>query len=384
MHLIVLENAPSSRGGQELSLLEICQILQQRGHQVTLLHSQSGNLLEQYQAHCLKIIQVPSFRINRARKLQFVSAFYQAIQQAPTLPNSLVYGNQPQDSLFGYALAAWLQIPFVCHLRQPPWPQLDLQTSWGLRGATRLIAVSEQTKAAWIAAGFAAQKLAVVHNGTSLGRFQPAPDRLETRQSFQIPAEAKVISYVGRLDRTKGLETLIRAVAQLKTQPVRLLIAGKPVLQSPDYQASLQQLAVDLNVAPQIDWLGHIDKPVAVYQASDLTVLPSIWDEPFGRTLLESLACGVPALASRVGGIPEILTGELEQCLFPAQDVNALASRLDALLNWRQTNPELGQRCRQHVVTNFGLSKTADSVEHLLHETLAAGSSRSAFCGFPS
>ncbi len=386
MHLIVLENAPDSRrGGQELSLLEVCQALQQRGHQITLLHCQSGNLLEQYRTCCIKIIRLPSgYRINRAHRLRPISGLYQAIWQVPALPNSLVYSNQPQDALFGHALAAWLQIPFVCHLRLPPWKRLDLQTSWGLRGATQLIAVSKQTRAAWIAAGFAAQKLAVVHNGTNLGRFQPASNRLKARQSFQLPSEARVISYVGRLDRTKGLETLIRAVAQLKTQPVRLLIAGKPVLQSPAYEASLQQLAVDLNVAPQIDWLGHIDKPAAVYQASDLTVLPSIWDEPFGRTLLESLACGVPALASRVGGIPEILTGELGQCLFPAKDVNALASRLDAFLNWRQTNPELGQRCRQHVIDNFGLNKTAESIEHLLHEALTASGSRSAFCESPS
>jgi glycosyltransferase involved in cell wall biosynthesis len=376
MHLIVLENAPDSRrGGQELSLLEVCQALHQRGHQITLIHCQDGNLLKQYQTCSVQLIRLASsYRINRAHQLRPILALYQAAQQIPRLPNSLVYSNQPQDSLFGHALAARLQIPFVCHLRLPPW-QLDLQTRLGLHGASRMIAVSEQTKAAWHSAGFAAQKLAVVHNGTNPSHFQPAPDRAQARQNLRLSPELKVISYVGRLDRAKGLETLIRALAQLKTQPVRLLIAGKPVVQQPDYQASLQHLAAELNVATQIDWLGHTDSPAAVYQASDLTVLPSVWNEPFGRTLLESMACAVPALASRVGGIPEILTGELEPCLFPAKDATALAVKLDAFLDWRQTSPQLGQRCRQHVLANFSLDKTVNSIEHLLLETLTTGNS---------
>ncbi len=375
MHLIILENAPSNRGGQELSLLEVCQALHQHGHQITLIYSQPGNLLAQYQACCSKMIWVSGFRVNRAdslrSKLCSVSALRQAMQQVPSLPNSLVYSNQPQDSLFGALLAKLLRLPFVCHLRQPPWNPLDLQTRLGLRGANQMIAVSEQTKAAWLSAGFAAQKLAVVHNGTNLDRFQPATNQEKARARFQLPVGAKVISYVGRLDRTKGLETLLRAVAQLRTESVRLLIAGKPVLQQPDYQTSLQQLAVELNIALQIDWLGHLDNPVALYQASDLTVLPSTWNEPFGRTVVESLACAVPVLASRVGGIPEILTGELAQCLFPAKDADALALKLDTFLDWRQTDPQFGQRCRQHVEAHFALSKTVSCIEQRLLETLA-------------
>lgn len=374
MHLIVLENEPSScRGGQELSLFDVCQSLHQRGHEITLLYTKPGDLLEKYQSLCLNTISVPNYKIDRNQWFKSVQAFCQSTRQISKLERSLVYSNQYQDSLFGCSLAAFKKIPFICHLRLPFPSTLGLQARLGLHGATRLITISHQTKGTWVNAGFPPQKLNVVYNGIDPNRFKPAADLASAKQIFQLAPETKVIGYVGRLDKVKGVETLIHAVAQLRPHcpNLQLLIAGKPLIQPLHYQETLRQLSISLNVQSQVKFLGHVANPLSVYQASDIVVLPSLWNEPFGRTLLEAMACGVPVVASRVGGIPEVLTGEFEQGLFQAGDQENLATKLADFIDWRKADPSLGARSRQHIVDHFLLEKAVDGIEQVMLAALA-------------
>ena len=78
-----------------------------------------------------------------------------------------------------------------------------------------------------------------------------------------------------------------------------------------------------------------------------------------------------PVIASNVGGIPEILTGEFGQYLFPARDHRALAERLNALSGWTGRDPGLAARCREHVERHFNIAKTIDGVETSLERTVA-------------
>ena len=128
----------------------------------------------------------------------------------------------------------------------------------------------------------------------------------------------------------------------------------------------MEQLARSLGVEKQVRFLGHLSNPVPLYQISDITVLPSIWSEPFGRSIIESLACGAPVIASRVGGIPEILTGELADNLVTAKDEQALAKRISEVIDWRETDPGYGQRCSDHVFNKFSLESMISGVEKTL------------------
>jgi glycosyltransferase involved in cell wall biosynthesis len=377
MHLIVLENEPSSRrGGQELSLFDLCRGLYQRGHQITLLYRQPGNLLPEYQQFCQSTIAVKQYKFNPRRPHQLLFNFYQATRSiaatAQDGSESLVYSNQYQESLFGASLARYRRIPFVCHLRLPPPKTLGIQARLGLRGADRLITISQQTRKEWTAAGFPAQKIDVVYNGIDVEKFQICPEPAALRQQWHLSEQDRVISYVGRLDKVKGIETLLKAIALLvPTHPrLVLLVAGKPLIQQPQYQDALQQLAQQLNLAQHVRFLGHVDRPAEIYQISNLVVLPSLWAEPFGRTLLEAMACGVPVVASRMGGIPEVLTG-FTQALFEPGNTEALAAKLRDGLDW-PTEPDLRQRCRQYVLDQFPLERTVQGVEQVLQQTLSS------------
>jgi glycosyltransferase involved in cell wall biosynthesis len=78
------------------------------------------------------------------------------------------------------------------------------------------------------------------------------------------------------------------------------------------------------------------------------------------------MACGTPVVASRIGGIPEILTGEFQSWLFEPEDEQGLSDTLNLIMNWRTKNTELGPRCREHVLHNFSLDRMIDGVEEVL------------------
>ena len=386
MHLIALEKVPSSdRGGQEKNLLEICRDLVNRGHRVTLLYEREGNLLDQYREFCEFTQHVDAYGFDRRRPknfLQFVRNVA-GIGKIPTYEDSIVFSNTCHAVAFGYALSRLRRLPLVCYFQTPFSSDLNRQNRFALARADQYITVSHQTKQTWVEYGLPDSKIEVVHNGTDLHQFKPAQDFLATRQQWRIPERAKVVGYAGRIDPEKGLEYLIKAVALLATQEpnIRLMIAGRPVVhinavkgtecedKGMNYQRSLEQLAKDLGIENCVQFLGYLSDPAALYQTSDVTVLPSIWAEPFGRSIIESLACGTPVIASRIGGIPEILTGEFTANLVPARDEKALAKRLSEIIHWRETDRGLGQRCSDHVVNHFSLESMIGGVERTLLNT---------------
>jgi len=173
---------------------------------------------------------------------------------------------------------------------------------------------------------------------------------------------------VGRLDKSKGLETLIRAFYHVLKSGINaiLLIAGKPYLENLNYQNYLEKNADELGLKTAIKFTGHLENPIWVYQISHVTVLPSLDSEPFGRSIIESMACGTPVIGSCTGGIPEILTGEFKVGLFEPGNEQDLSTVLNKVIKWRETDPTLSQRCRNHIVEHFNLDRTVNGVEQIM------------------
>jgi glycosyltransferase involved in cell wall biosynthesis len=305
----------------------------------------------------------------------------------PTTKNSIVLSNQYQDTFFGRALALSKNIPLLCYLHLPPSHKLltdDIEMKgvkqffresyirwqWktGLKGVNHFIAVSNQTKCDWVNRGYEEDMIDVVYNGINLEVYKPSSDFSETRKEWNISEDIRVISYVGRLDKEKGLEILLKAFALLVKNGAntRLLIAGKSVHQGEEYKKSLEQLSTELGIESYVKFLGHVTNTTSLYQISDVTVLPSLWSEPFGRTIVESMACGIPVVGSRTGGIPEILIGEFQDGLFEPGNERDLADTLSRIMNWRDKDPQLGERCHQHIVSKFSFDKMINGIEKVL------------------
>jgi glycosyltransferase involved in cell wall biosynthesis len=388
MHIIALENeASSARGGQELSLLDVCRGLSNSGHKVTLLYTKQGDLLQQYREFSIELIKINAYRLSGKNFTYSLRNFLLDNIKIKTTKDTIVYANQYQDSFFGYTLALSKNIPFVCHLRLPPpslkmlgFDTLGLQTDFGMFGAKSLIAVSQQTKQDWVKRGFKDKKIEVVYNGINPERFpqinlnnpEQTEQTLTNKKTWDIPDNTQIISYVGRLDKEKGIETLIKGFALfLQTgKKAKLLIAGKPLRQGEDYKKQLQQLTIDLKIENHVKFVGHLQNTTSLYQISDINVISSLHSEPFGRTVIESMACGTPVVGSRTGGITEILSGEFQKGLFDPGNAQDLSNKLSEVSQWKNLDTQLSKKCRQHILSNFHVDQMVKGVENVLLNSL--------------
>lgn len=159
-----------------------------------------------------------------------------------------------------------------------------------------------------------ARRRAVVYGANLHAAAAPA------RRTDHRGGERLTVGYLGRLDATKGIETLIDAAALLRGQPVEVAIAGRGPA---SYEAALQGRAEGLAVR----FVGQVE-PSQFLSEIDVLVVPSVWHEPFGRVVQEAFACGVPVVGSEAGGIPEAIGKAGPGFLFPPGSSARLAEIL--------------------------------------------------------
>jgi glycosyltransferase involved in cell wall biosynthesis len=274
------------------------------------------------------------------------------------------------DSLFARLLSWRFRRPFVCHLRLAPPSRFCAQYRWGLQGASRFIANSVQTRNDYAAAFLQSRPpIDMVHNGIDVRKWRPPSSPTAMRNRVGVNPDTFLIVYAGRLHWEKGLDVAIDALAAL-AEPADLVIAGRELDDGSGrrYEAELREHAKVRGVERRCHFVGQVAAMADLYGAADVTVLPS-FSETFGRILIESMACGTPAVASRVGGMPEVLTGEFDRHLFPAGDAGALVERLERLRHWRERDPELAVRCRVHA-KRFDIGQTVAGIEAALQNTI--------------
>jgi len=176
---------------------------------------------------------------------------------------------------------------------------------------------------------------------------------------------------VGRLAGCKGQDVLVKAAAKLKNQGVQFVLQ---FIGDGPMAGSLRTLASDLNVADRCQFLGNLSHEAVLQHMarSTATVVPSK-SEAFGLVCVESLAVGVPVVASRVGGIPEIIRDGLDGFLVPPSDPGALAEKLALLLSDSTLRRTMRRNARERFLSTFEqqhvITQQADWFEQILCAT---------------
>lgn len=201
-----------------------------------------------------------------------------------------------------------------------------------------------------------------IPNGVDITRFRPATpeERQAQRRRLDLPAEAPIAIFAGRLERQKCVDHLMAVwpAVRAKIPNALLLIAG-----TGSQEKALQSLAGE-----GIHFLGSVKDTVAYLQSADLFVLPSA-AEGLSNALLEALACGLPAVATRVGGNPEVVIPDKTGLLVPPGDLPALQEALLSLLSDPVQCAYLGQQGREYVVHNYDLKLTVEKL-FALYQTI--------------
>lgn len=372
MNIIALASyLTNKRGGLELSLLDSLFSLSKCGHSITLLYEEEGDQLDVYRQFCDELIKINSYKFNKA--------FLADVLKTPVKKNSIVYSNQYDNLFFSFSLSALRKIPLVAHHRLEASTEDSRLKIWKqkitLAGIHRHIAVSNAVKHDWVTKlGIKPELIDVIHNGIDPQAFQTTHNLSSLQKQWNLPEEGKVVSYIGRLEKYKGIETLIKAFSDLLKSGVQanLLVAGKPLVSGEGYIFYLKDLATSLGIENHIKFLGHITNVVDLYHISDVVVIPSEWLEAFGRVVIEAMSCGTPVVGSRVGGIPEVLTGQFSDWLFEPGSQENLLQTLLKVIDLKQNDPSIKKICMEHISKNFTLRETVNRIEKVLLKALEA------------
>ncbi len=219
-------------------------------------------------------------------------------------------------------------------------------TRLGLSAASAVIVPTDELRDL-IASRVGAAKVHLVPNGVDTLRFRPGAGPTDTR-----PA----LLYVGRLSAEKSLGTLLDAAAKLRA---RFDLGVVMVGEGPE-QLALEAQGRALGVPLEfVRFMDHRELP-RLYARARAFVLPSL-TEGHPKVLLEAMACGVPCLASNVGGSRAILAGGDAGLLFEAGDVGGLAGRLEHVLTQPEVAQRLAERARALVVERYDLARLVAS-----------------------
>jgi glycosyltransferase involved in cell wall biosynthesis len=220
-----------------------------------------------------------------------------------------------------------------------------------------LIAVSAALAERACALGMPRERVAVLRNGVDTDLFRPVDG---ARWRALVPNGGPLILSVGNLIPLKGHDLIIRALAEL--DGAHLLIAGQG-----DELRNLQNLARGLGLAERVHFLGSIahGELASVYSAADLLVLASE-REGWPNVLLEAMACGTPAVATRVGGIPEIITAPEAGVLIEDRSPKGIAAGVQWLLQHRPSR----EKVRAHA-QKFGWDDTIQKQVALYRDVIA-------------
>ena len=212
--------------------------------------------------------------------------------------------------------------------------------------------------------GIAWDKIHIIPGGVNTQEFQPTLTQAEAREKLGWQQGRKILFTPRRLVQRMGIDRLLEAMVEVRKviPDVWLGIAGKGPL-----TAQLQQQIKDLDLQDYVEILGFVpDELLSVaYQASDLTVVPSISWEGFGLILVESLASGTPALSTPIGGMPEILRPLDPNLVTDAIEISAIADRLIQFLSGELPLPTR-ETCRAYAVENFDWKHIASLVQEVL------------------
>jgi len=239
--------------------------------------------------------------------------------------------------------------------------------------SSRFIAISGSMAVDAVRMGIKKEKIVRIPNGVDLGRFHPWDDLREVRAELGIPKEGPVIGTVGRMVTEKGQEYLIRALPMVKERfsDVICLFIGEGPLRD-----RLMSVAAELNVLDICRFAGVRGDIERIYPAMDLFVLPSL-REPFGLSLLEAMACGIPVIATAAGGPLDFIESGRNGMLVPPGNPEALSQVMTHLLSHREIRDSVAREGNRTAREKFDVRKTVSRHESV-YRSLAGSRSRMA------
>ncbi|SRR5579883_373723 len=405
-------------GGQNVYVRQVGEALAKLGWQVDMFTRKTrpeDPAIVQHTPHCrtIRLVAGPEQFIPRDQLFKYMPEFveaFQAFQSKEGTNYPLVHTNYWLSAWVGLQLKAQHNIQLVHTYHSlgavkyqavPNRPAIADQRlaieRQVLEQAHCVVATSPQEQDALRTLVSTQGHIEVIPCGTDITTFHAIP-KSEARGTLGFDNGDAIVLYVGRFDPRKGIETVVRACAQLKAGAVhkpqgatgtalnpdklRLVVVGGSDADNADglERARIEQLVRETGLVDQTTFAGQIGHNLLplYYTAADVCVIPSHY-EPFGLVAIEAMACGTPVVASDVGGLKFTVVPDETGLLVPPQDTDAFAQAIDRVLTDELWARKLRRQAPIRVQQNFSWSGVAVHLSDLYRRLLAQSISDTLF-----
>lgn len=209
------------------------------------------------------------------------------------------------------------------------------------------------------------RKVTIVHDGVAPSAVRPSERKWGSNDQVRI-------GIIGRLSPWKGQHVFLKAASRVHSSFPNVIfqIIGSAMFGEKPYEAELVRLVDELGLGECVEFLGFCDNVLDVIQNLDIVVHASTIGEPFGQVIVEGMACQKPVIATRGGGVPEIIQHDESGLLVPMNDENAMGQAMLDLLNNPQKARQIAVNGRKRVHAQFLIEHTARKIEKVYDSVL--------------
>jgi glycosyltransferase involved in cell wall biosynthesis len=335
-----------------------------------------GEFLEDVEGCSVPVTEYPIRRLYGPTTLRRQAAFARYLRQHAV---QVVHSFGFYANVFGVPAARAAGVPVVLasirdtgdHLS----PARKLVQRQVCRLADRVLVNAEAVRRSLISEGYAPYKIVRIPNGIDISPFQAYRRRAGLRQELGVPEGVPVVAVLSRLNELKGVEYFLKAAAAVHSRlpDTHFLLVGDSAADAvgETYKRGLEAQAARMGLARRVIFTGfRSDIPELLAEVS-VSVLPSL-SEGLSNALLETMAAGVPVVATNVGGNPEIVEDGVTGLLVPPRDAYALAGAMLRLMASPELQTRLGWAGRRLVSRQFSLEQMARRTESLYLRALEA------------
>lgn len=392
-----VEIGKEEAGGQNVYVRQVGEALARRGWQVDMFTRKSNatqSTIVEHSPNCrtIRLVAGPEKFVPRQKIYEYVPVFVKELvkfQQQEGFEYQLIHTNywlsaavgmelkkvQPIQQIHTYHSLGAVKYSSVSTIPMIANTRLAIEKAC-LETAERIVATSPQEKEHMRSLVSKKGNIDIIPCGTDIHRFGSISP-LEARRRLGIPSVSQVILYVGRFDKRKGIETLVRAVSRSTLRGLtnlQLIIGGgsRPGQSDGIERDRIEAIVDEVGIREFTTFPGRLgnEQLSLYYAAANVCVVPSHY-EPFGLVAIEAMASGTPVVASDVGGLQFTVVPEQTGLLCPPEDEVAFASAIDRILSQPEWRIELGKAARKRVEDLFSWDGVAAQLSDLYEESLA-------------
>lgn len=349
----------SATSGAETTCLQLSRTLSRHGHKVNAVVPNPGWLPDRLQKEGIPV------RVQSMKGWGFYRLMGGLVKEARAGRIDVVHTHLTRAAYFGHSFGLLTGVPIVTSVHIANNDKIYRRLA---RKSNRLVAVSDFVRGMLHGRGVPESYLTTVHNGTDMLDLAPHDPR-EVREALGIPSDRQVVAMVGRISPEKGHPEMVRAFARGgmgQRRDAHLLLVGRF---DPGYEPEFRASVRDQGLADRVTFAGERGDVAAMLDASNLAAMPSVM-ETFGVAAIEAMARGRAVVATRVGGLPEVVrdgrTGLLVEF-----DSDEIGDAVDELLADPARRTAMGEAGRDVVRAEFTLEKMARRFESVYAKALA-------------